>query len=72
MLKKTDICDFEIQTTFAGWIEEPVIEILDSTSYPIEEVAFPTVTLCPKSGNSDRWGAPIKVFDNMKVVCPET
>ena len=53
-------------------IEEPVIEILDSTSYPIEEVAFPTVTLCPKSGNSDRWGAPIKVFDNMEVVCTET
>ena len=45
------------------WIDEPVIDILDSTSFPIEEVEFPTVTLCPKSSNSDRLGAMIKVFD---------
>ena len=54
------------------WIEEPVIDVLDSTSFPIEKVEFPTITICQKSSNSERWGPFIKVFDHMNVVCPET
>ena len=54
------------------WIEEPVIDVLDSTSFPIEKVEFPTITICQKSPNSERWGPFIKVFDHMNVVCPET
>ena len=58
---------------FAVWVEEkPVIDILDTTSFPIEKVEFPTVTLCPASSNSDRWGATIKLFDYLNVVCPDT
>ena len=54
------------------WIEEPVIDVLDSTSFPIEKVEFPTITICQKSPNSERWGPFIKVFDHMNVVCPKT
>ena len=43
----------------------PVIGVLDSISFPIEEVDFPTVTLCPKTLSSDRFGALIKAFDYM-------
>ena len=43
--------------------------ILDSTTFPIDEVEFPTVTLCPKSSNTNRWGPVIKVLDYIKVNC---
>ena len=49
----------------------PVIDTLESTFYPIEKVEFPTVTLCPKSSNSDRWRAVTKLFDYLDVKCPE-
>ena len=52
------------------WIEEPVIDVLDSSTFSIEKVDFPTVTLCPKSSNSDRWGPMLKVFDYLNVTCP--
>ena len=52
------------------WLEEPVMTILDSTTFPIDEVEFPTVTLCPKSSHTNRGGPVIKVLDYMKVTCP--
>ena len=55
------------------WVEEtPVIDVLETTSFPIENVNFPTVTLCPVSSNSDRWGATIKFIDYLDAVCPDT
>ena len=36
---------------------------------PIEDLMFPTVTLCPKNPNPDRWGATIKLFDYMRQGC---
>ena len=53
------------------WINEPVIDILETTSYPIEKVDFPTVTICPASSNSDRWGPVIKLFDYLNGTCSE-
>ena len=54
---------------FIVWIKEPVIDILDSTTFPIDKVEFPTVTLCPQSLNTNRWGPVIKVLDYIKVNC---
>ena len=55
-----------------AWIEDnAVIDILETASFPIEKVEFPTVTLCPDSPNSDRWGATIKFFDYLNVICPD-
>ena len=52
------------------WIKEkPVIDVLETTSFPIENVEFPTVTLCPTSSNYERWGATIKLFDDLDVLC---
>ena len=48
------------------------MDVLDSSTFPIEEVDFPTVTFCPKSSNSDRWGPVMKIFDYMSTVCPDT
>ena len=38
-------------------------------SYPLEKVDFPTVTLCPVSPDSDRWGLAVKLFDYLEVHC---
>ena len=37
---------------------------------PIKMAAFPTVTLCPRNSNPDRWGPAIKIFDHLKRNCP--
>ena len=38
-------------------------------SYPLEKIDFPTVTLCPVSPDSDRWGLAVKLFDYLEVHC---
>ena len=52
-----------------AWEENLTISTSESMNHPIELVNFPTVTLCPKSSNPDRWGPTIKVFDNLKRNC---
>ena len=37
--------------------------------YPVKEAEFPTVTLCAKNNNPDRWGPVIKIFDHLKRSC---
>ena len=36
---------------------------------PIKRASFPTVTLCPRNSNPDRWGPAIKIFDHLKRNC---
>ena len=62
---------FQIKFIFIVWIEEPTMEILESTSYSVGNVDFPTVTLCSKSSNPDRWGPVMKIFDHLNVVCSD-
>ena len=38
---------------------------------PIEELTFPTVTLCPKQPDPDRWGPAIKLFDKSVKIKPD-
>ena len=35
-----------IQSALKDWAEEPVITSLDSISYPINSIQFPTITVC--------------------------
>ena len=60
---------FNQQGTILDWMKNPTIDILESLSYPIEEIDFPTVTICPEDSNPDRWGLIIKIFDHMKYEC---
>ena len=41
--------------------------MLETLTYPIEELPFPTVTVCPRDSNPDRWGPTIKLFDFVKM-----
>ena len=51
------------------WSENPTITIIETMSYPIEKVIFPTVTLCPQNNDPDRWGPIIKIFDHFQRRC---
>ena len=51
------------------WHMKPTMMMVDSMAYPLEELTFPTVTLCPKSPSPDRWGPAIKILDSMKKGC---
>ena len=51
------------------WYKYPTIIILETMTYPIEELIFPTVTVCPKHATPDRWGVTIQLFDFMKKKC---
>ena len=51
------------------WQENPTLTILETTKFPIEEVDFPTITLCPENINSDRMRPTMKVLDHLKLAC---
>ena len=55
--------------SFLAWEEDPATTGIESISYPIEELPFPTITLCPTNPNPDRWGPVIKAFDKMRRRC---
>ena len=57
------------QYIFSVWIDKPTVTGIDSINSPIETLTFPTITLCPKNPNPDRWGPAIKLFDHMKQKC---
>ena len=59
-------CFFQI---YIVWYESPTMTVLETMTYPIEELTFPTVTLCPRNSKPDRWGPTIKLFDYMKKRC---
>ena len=57
---------------FPVWYDSPTVTALDTMTYPIEELTFPTITICPQNSNPDRWGPTIKTFDNLEKRCPNT
>ena len=52
-----------------GWEEIPTTS--KTLVYPIKEAEFPTVTLCTKNNNPDRWGAAIKILDHLDLTCED-
>ena len=54
---------------FLAWYNSPIVTVLETLTYPIEELTFPTVTVCPRDSNPDRWGPTIKLFDFLDRRC---
>ena len=67
--KKTNNKQSEWITFFLAWYDSPIVTVLETLTYPIEELPFPTVTVCPKDSNPDRWGPTIKLFDHLNRRC---
>jgi hypothetical protein len=38
---------FKNQASVLGWRENPVITTIESAAYPMDNLQFPTVTICP-------------------------
>ena len=52
-----------------GWYQQPTVSVLETMTHPIEELTFPTVTICPQNRNPDRWGPTIKLFNQLRRRC---
>jgi hypothetical protein len=52
---------------FAGWYENPIKSVV--TTFPINKIVFPTITMCPQDSRPDRWGSVIKIFDELNTDC---
>ena len=57
----------KIKFTLAGWYENPIKSVV--LTFPLEDIVFPTVTLCPRDSRPDRWGSAIKIFDHLDTNC---
>ena len=56
-----------LQFELAGWYENPIKSVV--LTFPIEDIVFPTVTMCPEDSRPDRWGSVIKIFDQLNTDC---
>ncbi len=56
-----------LQFKLAGWYENPIKSVV--TTFPIDKIVFPTITMCPQDSRPDRWGSVIKIFDELNTDC---
>ena len=51
------------------WNANPVLITVETTDYPIENIVFPTVTVCPDDGGINTFEFVAKMFDYVKFPC---
>ena len=57
-----------INQAFTQWSQDPVITTLETISAPIDEIQFPTVTVCDQKP-ADNWGSIEKVLNSLAFQC---
>ena len=57
-----------INQAFMQWSDDPVITTLATISAPIDEIQFPTVTVCDQKP-ADNWGPIEKVLNSLAFEC---
>ena len=62
------IAAYMIQLSSITWSEHPVITTLDSITAPIDDVQFPTITVC-SADQPDTWAFLENVLNNVAVEC---
>ena len=60
---------YTISVLFIAWHSHPVNS--KTLVVPIKDVVFPTLTICPRNSNPDRWGPVIKVMDHLNITCQD-
>ena len=59
-----------INLAFTDWSDNPVITTLDTIAAPIDDIQFPTVTVCPGANEpSDNWAFLENLLDFSKFSC---
>ena len=57
-----------INQAFTQWSDNPVITTLETISAPIDEIQFPTITVCDQKP-ADNWGLIEKYFNSLAFQC---
>ena len=52
---------FLIAQTMVGWSRQPVLTSVETYTYPVEDVQFPTITICPSRYNLQKADKVTKV-----------
>ena len=58
-----DVCNL------SEWNANPVLITVETTDYPIENIIFPTVTVCSDDGGVNTFEFVAKMFDYVKFPC---
>jgi hypothetical protein len=59
-----------INGTMGDWQENPVQTVIETTNYPVQNVPFPTVTVCPGEANRPlRFGFTEAFFNFIRYRC---
>ena len=52
-----------------SWQEEPTITTVSTFSYPVTDMQFPTVTICPEEMDIDKWGFMRSLLNEIDYTC---
>ena len=52
---------------YKAWDEFPTIS--KTLVHPVTMAEFPTITICKKDNNPDRWGPAIKILNHLDRIC---
>ena len=44
---------YQVSNLYSDWQENPVVTTLDTVAYPIDEIDFPAVTICPQGSRQE-------------------
>ena len=53
------------------WQEKPISIEVETTSHPITEVEFPTVTICPQDPDPNKWTLVMKALNQLDLHCQD-
>jgi len=54
---------------FSDWIDNPTVILVETTDHPIDQIPFPSVTICQKDNNPNRLNLIEKMFNFIKYPC---
>jgi hypothetical protein len=54
---------------FSEWNENPILITIETTDYPIENITFPTVTVCREENEPNCFEFVTKIFDYFPFPC---
>jgi hypothetical protein len=55
---------FFISGTLTDWEENPVQTVIESTAYPVQNIPFPSITVCPGANNRPMYYGFAETFFN--------
>ncbi len=62
-----------VQEAFKDWSENPTVTTIESTSASVEELPFPSVTVCQEGMSltqAERWSLPAEILNAHYYSCP--